>query len=62
MLDGQITGIKVRLADDGGPAYFVDNIHTFHLVNGKPDYSQKQEPDLETLSKERKVYVALHTA
>ncbi len=61
VLDGQITGIKVRLADDGGPAYFVDNIHTFHLVNGKPDYSQKQEPDLETLSKERKVYVALHT-
>jgi hypothetical protein len=30
-------------------------------LNGKPDYSEKREPELDTLSKERKVYVALHT-
>ena len=61
VLDQQIRGIEVISALDGSPAYSVDNIHTFHLLNGKPDYSQKQEPDLETLSKERKVYVPLHT-
>lgn len=61
ILNGQIRGIEVRMADDGGPAYFVDNVHTFPLSDGKPDYSEKQKPELETLSKERKVYVALHT-
>jgi transcriptional regulator with XRE-family HTH domain len=61
MLNGQISGIEVRMAEDGGPAYFVDNVSTFRILNGKPDYSEKQEPELETLSKERKVYVALHT-
>jgi len=61
ILDGQISGIEANLNDDGGPAYYVDNIFTFPLKNGKPDYSNKQDPEQETLSKERKVYVALHT-
>lgn len=61
VLDGHITGIEVNMAQDGGPAYYADNVNTFRLKDGKPDYSQRQEPDLETLSKERKVYVALHT-
>jgi transcriptional regulator with XRE-family HTH domain len=61
LLNGQVSGIKVQMAEDGGPAYYVDNINTFRLLNGKPDYSEKREPELDTLSKERKVYVALHT-
>ncbi|HHX09974.1 MAG TPA: helix-turn-helix transcriptional regulator [Firmicutes bacterium] len=61
VLDGQITGIEARAAGDGSPAFYVDNVHSFRLVNGKPDYSQKQDPDLETVSKERRVYIALHT-
>ncbi|MGI6628457.1 MAG: helix-turn-helix domain-containing protein [Bacillota bacterium] len=61
MLNGQIRGIKVQMAEDGGPAYYVDNINTFRLLNGKPDYSEKHDPEQDILSKERKVYVALHT-
>jgi transcriptional regulator with XRE-family HTH domain len=61
VLDGQITGIEARAAGDGSPAFYADNVYTFRLVNGKPDYSQRQEPDLETVSKERRVYIALHT-
>lgn len=61
VLDGRISGIEVIAAVDGGPAYYADNVNTFHLLNGKPDYSKRQEPELETLSKERKVYVALQT-
>lgn len=61
VLDGEVSGIEVSLIDDGGFPYHVDNIYTFRLVNGTPDYSGRQEPDLETLSKEREVYVALHT-
>ncbi len=60
MLNGQVSGINLQMAEDGGPAYYVDNINTFRLLNGKPDYSEKQEPEQEPLSKERKVYVALH--
>ena len=61
VLDGEISGIEVSLIDDGGFPYYVDNTYTFQLINGTPDYSEKQEPELETLSKEREVYVALHT-
>lgn len=61
MLNEKISGIEVKIADDGSPAYFVDNTRIFRLQNGEPDYSQRQEPDKEELSKERKVYVALHT-
>ena len=61
ILDGQISGIEANLNDDGGFAYYVDNTFTFPLKNGKPDYSNRQAPEQETLSKERKVYVALHT-
>ena len=59
--NGNISGIEICLANDGGPAYFIDNINTFPLRNGVPDYSMKQEPELETLTKEREVFVALHT-
>ncbi len=61
MLNERISGIEMKLADDGGPAYWVDNTRIFRLLDGEPDYSQKQEPDMEELSKERRVYVALHT-
>lgn len=59
--NGKISGIEICLADDGSPAYSIDNIHTFPLKSGTPDYNMKQEPELETLTKEREVYVALHT-
>ena len=36
VLDGQITGIEARAAGDGSPAFYVDNVYTFRLVNGKP--------------------------
>lgn len=61
VLDGHVTGIEVSKVQDGGPAYYANNVDTFRLKDGKPDYSEKQEPDLETLSKERNVYVSLHT-
>ena len=42
ILNGQIRGIEVRMADDGGPAYFVDNVHTFPLI--KDVYKRQRHP------------------
>lgn len=59
MRDGLVAGIKLEdMLDAGNQAYTPDNVTRFPVVNGDPDFSQRQEPEREDIDDTRKVYIA----
>ncbi|MBE6963785.1 MAG: helix-turn-helix transcriptional regulator [Ruminococcaceae bacterium] len=59
MLDGVVAGIRVEhMADEGNLAFAPDNTSRFPLKDGEPDFSQRQDPERETLNDARRVYIA----
>ncbi|MBE6995977.1 MAG: helix-turn-helix transcriptional regulator [Ruminococcaceae bacterium] len=59
MLDGVVAGIRAEHMGDEGTLAFVPNYTSrFPLKNGEPDFSQRQDPEQETLSDARRVYIA----
>lgn len=57
---GHIAGIQAENLMDSGGAYDVDHIRRFPVVNGEPDFSQRQEPEQEILSDARRIYIAFN--
>lgn len=57
---GEVAGLCVENPMDGAGLHDVDHVYRFPLVNGEPDFSKRQEPEQETLSDARKVYIAFH--
>lgn len=58
MKDGLAAGICLEMMQDAGDAYAPNYVTRFPLVDGEPDYSQRQEPEREDLSAARQVYIA----
>lgn len=59
MRDGLVAGIKLEdMAELGSEAYAPNNVSRFPLVDGEPDFSERQEPEQEDLSAARQVYIA----
>ena len=59
MQDGQVVGIRAESTGDLGlDAYAPNNIFRFPVVDGEPDFSQRQEPNREMASDTRQVYIA----
>ena len=60
MKDGMVRGIRVEnMMDLGNDAYAVNNISIFPIQrNGDPDYSNRQDLYMESISETRKVYIA----
>ena len=57
--DGLVAGIRVESTGDLGlDAYAPNNVTRFPVVNGEPDFSQRQEPEREEISDTRRVYIA----
>lgn len=62
METGQVAGIELCSGNDmGAEAWTVNNITRFPVKDGKPDFSLRQEPELEELDAARAVYVARHS-
>lgn len=62
MQDGHVTGLKLELLGDlGTDAYAPDNVTRFPVVDGEVDFSQRLEPERETVDETRAAYIALHT-
>lgn len=59
MRDGLVAGIKLEhMLDLGNTAYAPDNVTRFSLVDGEPDYSERQEPEREDKDATQQVYIA----
>lgn len=59
MKDGLVAAIRAEhMAELGSEAFSPDGISRFPLKDGEPDFSQRQEPEQETLSDARRVYIA----
>ena len=58
MKDGLAAGICLEMMQDAGDAYAPNYVTRFPLVDGEPDFSQRQEPEREDLSAARQVYIA----
>lgn len=59
MRDGLVAGIKLEdMAEFGSEAYAPNNVSRFPLVDGEPDYSQRQEPEREDRDATQQVYIA----
>ena len=59
MRDGLVAGIKLEhMLDAGNTAYAPNNVSIFSLVNGEPDFSERQEPEREEVSATRQAYIA----
>ena len=57
--DGLVAGIRVESTGDLGlDAYAPNNVTRFPVVDGEPDFSQRQEPEREAVSDTRRVYIA----
>ena len=57
--DGLVAGIKLEdMAEFGSEAFLPNNVTRFPLVDGEPDFSQRQEPEREEISDTRQVYIA----
>lgn len=57
---GQVAGITVRAGDDmGNEAFQVDYTNIFPVVNGKVDFTGREEPEEEIAETTKSVYVAL---
>lgn len=58
---GHVAGILVQAGDDMGyDAFRVDHISRFPVKNGQPDFSQRKDPEQETINETRAVYIALY--
>ena len=56
---GEVAALRLRmLLDEGfeGP----DNLYSFPVVDGEPDFSARREPEREEIDETRTVYIALH--
>lgn len=60
MKDGLVAGIRIEALGELGDFYTPDNISRFSIKNGEPDFSLREEPDEETLSDTRQVYIAFN--
>ena len=59
MRDGLVAGIKLEhMLDLGNTAYAPNNVSVFPLVDGEPDFSERQEPEREEVSATRQAYIA----
>lgn len=59
MKDGLVAGIKLEdMAELGCEAFLPNNVTRFPLVDGEPDFSQRQEPELEEKDATQQVYIA----
>ena len=59
MKDGLVAAIRAEhMAELGSEAFAPDGISRFPLKDGEPDYSRRQEPEQESLSDARRVYIA----
>lgn len=59
MRDGQVAGIRAESTGDLGlDAYAPNDLSRFPVVDGEPDFSQRQEPEQETVSDTQRVYIA----
>ena len=58
MKDGLAAGICLEMMQDAGDAYAPNYVTRFPLVDGEPDYSQRQEPEQEEVSATRQAYIA----
>jgi len=58
---GHVVGITVHAGDDrGSEAYQPDNLSIFPVKDGKPDFSERQEPEWEEIDATRAVFIALY--
>lgn len=57
---GEVAGLCVENLMDGAGLHDVDHVYRFPVVHGEPDFSKRQEPEQETLSDARKVYIAFN--
>ena len=57
---GEVQGILMENRMDGAGLYEIDHIRRFPIVNGEPDFSLREEPQQEQLSRERKAYIAFN--
>ena len=56
---GEVAALRLRLLLDvgfEGP----DNLYSFPVVDGEPDFSARREPEREEIDETRTVYIALH--
>ena len=59
MQDGLVAGIKLEdMAEFGCEAFLPNSVTRFPVVNGEPDFSQRQEPEREHIDDTQKVYIA----
>lgn len=59
MQDGLVAGIKLEdMAEFGCEAFLPNSVTRFPVINGEPDFSQRQEPEREHIDDTRKVYIA----
>ena len=59
MRDGLVAGIALEdMAEFGCEAFLPNNVARFHLIDGEPDFSQRQEPGREDIDDTQKVYIA----
>ena len=59
MKDGLVAGLCLEdMAEFGCEAFLPNNVTRFPLVNGEPDFSQRQEPEREDRDATQQVYIA----
>lgn len=59
MRDGLVAGLRVEsMGDEGNEAFRPNNVFRFPMVNGEPDFSQRQEPEREERGETWQVYHA----
>lgn len=58
MENGKVAGISVEALGELGDWYAPDQVSRFPVVDGEPDFSQREEPEQEELSDTQRVYIA----
>ena len=57
---GHVAGLSLLAGSDGYNPYEVNNISVFPMRDGQPDFSQRQQPELEPVDATRAVFIALY--
>lgn len=61
MKTGRVAGVELRAYDDSGSeAWTVDNVYSFPVKDGRPDFSLRKEPERENVTGTWAVYQAFH--
>lgn len=58
MENGKVAGVSVKALGELGDWYAPDQVSRFPVVDGEPDFSQREEPEQEEISDTQRVYIA----